>query len=887
MDIDIDVSSHKRDIVFQCLSNYYESIGGKIVRVSTFGTETAKSTILTACRGLKINNDVGLYLSSLIPVERGFVWSIEDCYFGNEELGRNPIAEFKKIIDKYPGLLEIALGIQGLINKRSSHAAGVLIVNEDFTEHNAIMRTPSKEIVSQFNLEDSEYVGNVKYDILNTKTCGMIQKTLEMLVDHRKMEWQGTLRKTYDKYLHPDVIDKESSELWELLHKGELVSAFQFDSPVGAQALRLIKPTNLLEATNANNLMRLMGEEGRELPLDMYVRYKNNVNEWFNDMKNFGLNEKEINIMKRHLLEDYGVCSSQERMMLISMDEEIAGFDVVEANVLRKSVAKKIKELLEESEKKLFEKGLKNNVSEKLLKYVWDVQIAMQRGYGFSVLHGVGYTYILIQQLNLVYYYPTIYWNTAVLLVESGALEQDALDDEDSLDSLNQRKEKTTNYGTVAKAIGNMQSQGVHIALPDINRADLGFKPDELNNQIIFGLKGIMKISNETARVIIENRPYKSLNDFYKRMVLTKQTVTLSTGKKQNRSLVTDSQLITLIKAGAFDEIEGKPREEILLEFLRTTNTDKNKINSRGIEQVIEMGIVPNEFKDEIRLYRFRQYILDNEYFPDQSTKSVKWHSISNGEDNVIEYATNFFFEYFGNEMAEGQGYYYDSEGIVYIAMGTARKGSFEDIYKKKMLKFNAWLNSEDCLNKYNEILFDDVKKLHMSGNISTWEMESMNFYYHEHELLSADLERYDVQSFFDLEEEPVIVDFTYYKGLEYPKFKLSRIVGTVLDKDKNKHIVSILTPNGVVQVKLYSGQFAFYDKTISVQRDDGKGKMVLEDSWFKRGNKLLITGFRRGDQFRPKRYRDSVYPHTIQKIVDIGEDGSLILQSERRSEEE
>jgi len=339
-DIDIDISSHKRDVAFQCLSNYYQSIGGMVVRVCTFGTETAKSTIQTACRGLGINNDIATYLSSLIPVERGTVWSIEDCYYGNPEKSRNVITEFKNIVDEHENLLEVAIGIQGLINKRSSHPCGILIVNDEFTKKNALMRTPSGELVSQFDLDDSEYVGNIKYDILNTKTCAMIQVTLEMLVKHDIIEWQGSLRKTYDKYLHPDVIDKTTPEMWDLLNEGELISAFQFDSSVGEQALRAIKPMNLLEATSANTLMRLMVEDGAEQPLELYVRYKQDIGQWYEDMKKFGLSDKEIEIMKKHLLKDYGVCNTQESLMMLTMDENIANFNVVESNIARKGVAK-------------------------------------------------------------------------------------------------------------------------------------------------------------------------------------------------------------------------------------------------------------------------------------------------------------------------------------------------------------------------------------------------------------------------------------------------------------------------------------------------------------------------------------------------------------------
>lgn len=881
-DIDIDVSSHKRDVVFQCLQNYYESIGGKVVRVSTFGTETAKSAIITACRGLGINNDVALYLSSLIPVERGFVWDIEDCYYGNEEKGRKPVSEFIKTVDKYEGLLEVALGIQGLINKRSSHACGILIVNEDFTEHNAIMRTPSKEIVSQFNLEDSEYVGNIKYDILNTKTCSMIQVTMEMLIENGKMEWQGSLRKTYDKYLHPDVLDRTTPELWQQLHDGKLISAFQFDEPSGIQALRLIKPMNLLEATNANNLMRLMGDEGRESPMDMYVRYKNNIEEWYDDMRAFGLGEDDIKIVERHLLEDYGVCSNQEKMMLLAMDKDIAGFDVVEANKLRKGVAKKIPSVLKECEDLLYKKGRELGASKKLLEYIWEVQIAMQRGYGFSILHGVGYTYILIQQLNLIYYYPPIYWNTAVLLVESGALEQDILEDYDE-DNLSERKEKTTNYGTIATAIGNLQSQGVHIVLPDINVSDLGFKPDEANDRIIYGLKGIMRISNDVAKTIIENRPYKSLQDFYERMVLTKREVTLSTGRKQNKSLVSEGQLIMLIKAGAFDNLEKRPREEILENFLRMANPPRTRLDTRSIDQIIKMGIIPPELNTCVRIYNYRKYVNSNDWVQDEEAKSIKWYSLSNGNDIVTEHAINFFHEHFSAEMTEGRDYYYDEDGIIYVAMGTSRKGSFEDVYKQKIKPLTDWIKTKECLDAYNEYVFEEIKRKHMYGNVSTWEMESVNFYYHEHELLKADLEKYSVEDFYQLPEEPEIVGFNVYRGMEFPKFRLSRIAGTVLDKDKNKHIVYLLTPTGVVQVKYHAGQYSHWDRTISEIDEDGI-KKVIEESFFKRGNLLLVTGFRRFDQFVPRRYKDSIFQHSTALIERINENGSLVLKTERVS---
>lgn len=826
---------------------------------------------------------MGLYLSSLIPVERGKVWSISDCYYGNSQQNRESITEFKNIIDEHQNknLLEIALGVEGLINKRSSHACGVLIVNSDFTNHNAIMRSPSGEIVSQFNLEDSEYVGNVKYDFLNTKTASMIQVTLEMLINHKKIEWQGTLRKTYNRYLHPDILDTTNIGMWDKLNQGGLISAFQFDSPVGEQAIKAIQPHSLIEATNGNNLMRLMVEDGKEQPLEMYVRYKNNIDEWYQDMKDFGLSEKEMSIIDKHLKQDCGVCSTQERMMLISMDKDISNFGVVESNKLRKGVAKKKGDLYKEAHELFYKKGKEMGTSKKVLDYLWDVQIAMQKGYGFSVIHGVLYTYVLIQQLNLIHYYPSIYWNTAVLLVESGALEQEDTEDEE-FD--NNKKEKTTQYGKVATAISNIKDKGVKIALPNINTANIGFTPNEQLNEIQFGFKGIMGINVDVANLIIENRPFNTLLDFHKKMVETKRQVTLSTGKVQNRSLVSQSQAITLIKAGAFDKLEDKPRAVILEDYIRLNYPPRTKLDTKSISKIIDMGIIPQNLNTYLKYYNFRQYLLSLENFKDKKS-NIKWHLIKDNNDELTDYATNFFKEHFIEFMSEGKDYCYNEDGVIAVALNTKRKDSFEDVYNRLMKPFFEWLYSEECLKLYNHLIFEEKKNELMSGTISSWEMESLNCYYNEHELKNVDTEFYGIVNFNDLPEEAEVIGFNIRNGFKYPKFKLSRIIGTVLDRDKNKHIVTLLTPNGVVNLKLYSGQFAHYDKQISICDEETGEKTIIERSWFTRGTKLMVTGFRRGDQFKPKKYKNSIYQHTIQKILNV-EKGELILQSERKQGE-
>lgn len=703
----------------------------------------------------------------------------------------------------------------------------------------------------------------------------MIQIATELLIEAGHMEWQGSLRQTYNKYLHPDVRNYDNPNYYEALNKGELISAFQFDSQVGSVALTSIRPTSLLEVANANSLMRLMSDHG-EQPMDKYIRYKNDINEWYKDMEDFGLTPEEIKLVRKHLDKDNGVCSSQEGMMLLTMDEEVANFDVVQSNKLRKGCAKKVPKLIQQAKEMLFEQGIKNGASDKLLHYIWDEQISMQLGYSFSILHTIGYSHILLQQLELITNYPPIYWNTAVLLLESGAISQDTESEEDD------KKEKTTNYGVVATAISDLQQHGVTIDLPHINKAEVGFTPHEDSNSIMFGFKGVSTINNDTAGLIIANRPFASLDDFHKRMVEVKREVTLSTGKKQNKSLVSSTQTINLIKAGAFDELEGRPRAEILEDYLRILYPPKKAMTTANINAVMELGIIPSEYQPMLGLFNFKKFIATLPKHNDEVSKTVKWHTLYvDGDDELTDYTTNFFHENFG-ELQEGRDYYYDDYGYVCVALGTTRKGGFEAVLKEKIKPFTDWLNSPACIDTYNHITFEAKKYEIMDGNQSRWEMESMNYYYSEHELASIDKEKYGIVNFYDLPEEPEVVGFTQHGKNQYPKFALSRICGTVLDRDKNKHTITLLTEYGVVTLKMYSGQFSFYDKTISANDEETGKKVVLEESWFKRGTRLICVGYRRGNQFKPRRYKNTVYQHAVCKITDMDEYGNIAYLDNR-----
>ena len=158
---------------------------------------------------------------------------------------------------------------------------------------------------------------------------------------------------------------------------------------------------------------------------------------------------------------------------------------------------------------------------------------------------------------------------------------------------------------------------------------------------------------------------------------------------------------------------------------------------------------------------------------------------------------------------------------------------------------------------------------------------EDKLFFIVRDELNKVDRERYKIANFDDLTVEPEVTETYFHKGQTKPRYKLSRICGTVIDKDKNHGTATLLTLDGVVVVRFYKGQFGFYDREISQVDESGK-KTKLETSWFKRGTKLLITGHRSGEQFIPRKYSDSIYKHTVQLIKSISDEGVLVLQSDR-----
>lgn len=383
LDVDIDVSGLRRK---QILDKFREVYGeDRVCNVLTLGTESTKSAILSAARGLGIDNDVAQYIASLVPSDRGLIRSLHQCYYGDSKEGMKPVIPFVNEMKQRPKLWEVACRIEGLICRSGIHAGGLVFVDEPFTETAALMRAPDGTIISQFDLHDLEKLSLIKYDLLSVEAMDKIQVCLELLVKYGYLKWAGTLRKTYEDAIGIYNLERTDSKMWKMVWEHKIQSLFQMEKSSGIQGIALTHPKSVDDLATLNSVIRLMAQEkGAETPLEKYARFKKDISLWYQEMDSYGLTKEEQKILEPVLKISYGICESQERFMMLVQIPECGGFDLNFADRLRKSVAKKRPEEYKKCEKEYFERVQELGLSKNLCNYVWNVCVATSRGYGFE-----------------------------------------------------------------------------------------------------------------------------------------------------------------------------------------------------------------------------------------------------------------------------------------------------------------------------------------------------------------------------------------------------------------------------------------------------------------------------------------------------------------------
>ena len=352
-DIDLDWSPSKAQELMEAFRKHYGA--DCVINTLTFKTESLKSAVKTACRGLGILPEEAQTLSSMIPVSRGHVYTLKECEEGDEEHGYEPAPQFIKLLKEYPNLYDTVSKIEGLISGISQHASAVYWCEGSYLNYCGVMRTARGTRVTCFDYRGMNDVRGLKVDILYTDIQTKLMKCVELMLKAGVMEWQGSLRATYNKYLHPDILRYDDPKMWEAMADGKIINLFQFETQVGGVCIKRTRPQNVKQLAAANSVMRLMASDGGETPLDRFVRFRNDINEWYKEMDAYGLTKEEQEILKKYLLDSFGNSVDQETLMLLCMDKNIANFALIDAHLFRKKISKKDGKGIEKYKKKFFE----------------------------------------------------------------------------------------------------------------------------------------------------------------------------------------------------------------------------------------------------------------------------------------------------------------------------------------------------------------------------------------------------------------------------------------------------------------------------------------------------------------------------------------------------
>ena len=442
--------------------------------------------------------------------------------------------------------------------------------------------------------------------------------------------------------------------------------------------------------------------------------------------------------------------------------------------------------------------------------------------------------------MNLAYHYPIIYWNTACLSIDSSAVSaQDFynLIDEDILDVDDDENKKAQNkmdYAKLAAALDNFKRGDCDIRLPDINESRLGFTPDVKTNSILYGLKGITKVTDPAINEIMMMRPFSSFKDFL---------------DKVTKRVVTKDKIINLIKCGAFDVLEGKSRREILSDYIWSVCEPKKRLTMQNANMLIDLELLPSSLEYYCDVYKL--------------TKELRKHRDSNklwycGDRLMIpEDKFDSWRQIIVDSNIEGEDLIVDGE-----LRRVLSSKKWDGFYESKMEKIKSYIKEHhnELLEKLNNTLFNNEFNKYCPGDELQWELDSINFFFNGHPLENIGEEIPDsitIDRIDSIVEDAQDGNF-FIKGKIIPKMKLYTIAGTVIDKDTTKSTVTLQCPDGVVTLKLFKSLFASYN------REDSE---TGEISFFEKGIHLLVTGIQRGATFVPKTYKNTGR-HSIVRIV-------------------
>lgn len=503
-DIDMDFSDTKRDAVIKYLKGRYGE--DHVAQIVTFGTMAARGVIRDTGRALGMAYSFCDNIAKLIPPNS----SLKEAVEGVIELKDlyNKDADVKRLIDS-------AKKLEGCARHASIHACGIVITKEPLTNYTPLQRAPQDEnsIITQYDMYAIEMLGLLKMDLLGLRNLTTMQDALEII--------EAVHQVKVDLSSLPDKDEKA----FKLLQNVETVGVFQLESGGMRRYLKELRPNDIEDVIAMVALYR----PGPMEFIPQYIARKSGKE------KIIYLHPKLEPIMKK----TFGVMIYQEQLIKLAI--ELGGFSIGEADVLRKAVGKKIKELMDQQRDKLINGMItKNNVPKALAEKIW-ASIEPFAQYGFNRSHAACYARIAYQTAYLKSHYPVEFM---AALMNNEATETER----------------------AAELITEAKHMKIHVLAPDINESFRKFSVVPGKNSIRFGLQAVKNVGENIVVEIIHERkkngPFKNIEEFLQRI----------SHKDLNKK-----SLESLIKAGAFDTLSERGNLLQNLEELLRFNQDSKK----------------------------------------------------------------------------------------------------------------------------------------------------------------------------------------------------------------------------------------------------------------------------------------------------------------------
>jgi len=512
-DIDLDFDERRRSEMIRYATTKYGE--DRVAQIITYGTIKSKQAIKDSTRVLGYPYAIGEKLTKALPPSvMGKDISLAGVFDpSNDRFGE--AGEFRNLYETDPDsktVVDTAMGLEGLKRQWGVHAAGVILSREPLLDVIPIHRREADgSIITQFDMGACEATGLLKMDFLGLRNLSVLDDALLNI----------KANKGVDVVLEDLTLDDKKT--FELLSRGDTLGVFQLDGGPMRALLRSMSPDSFQDISAVIALYR---------PGPMGENAHNNYADRKNKRKPVEPIHAELSEVLNEILGDtYGLIVYQEQVMAIA--QKVAGFSLGRADLLRKAMGKKNKDILDK-EYIPFEAGMKTNgFGNAAIKRLWDVLIPFS-DYAFNRAHSAGYGVVSYWTAYLKANYPTEYM--AALLT-----------------SVRDDKDKSALY------LSECRRMGIQVLPPDVNESDAEYTPR--GTDIRFGLAAIRNVGEGVVASIKSGRDskgrYQSFGDFL---------------AKVDAQVCNKKTIESLIKAGAFDSL-GHTRKGLMAVYLEAIDS--------------------------------------------------------------------------------------------------------------------------------------------------------------------------------------------------------------------------------------------------------------------------------------------------------------------------